>query len=230
MPSKRSFFNRTLFQKHLSRFWPLWGGVSLVGALFPLYLMLALLRQVDGSITRPWVFRESLYQIAAYFIPGFTCVYAILCVMAVWGYLHNARSVGLLHTLPADRTCLFATNTLAALSMVLIPYAVTGGLLCLIALVWGFFDLVAAVNTVLAVLFCAALFVGIGTFCAMLTGHAFVLPAFYLLGNFLALIMEILVTNLAHEFLIGVPMLEDMGHLSFLAPVVQIYDLSLIHI
>ena len=25
MQSKRSFFNRTLFRKNLTRFWPLWG-------------------------------------------------------------------------------------------------------------------------------------------------------------------------------------------------------------
>ena len=224
MPSKRSFFNRTLFRKHLGRFWPLWGGVSLVGAMFPLYLLLVLIQRQAGPITRPEFFAEGLYQIAAYFVPAFTCGYAILCAMAVWGYLCNARSVGMMHTLPVDRTCLFVTNTLAGLAMVLIPYAVTGGLLCLIALAWGFFDLVAVGNTVLAVLFCAVLFFGMATLCAMLTGHAFVLPVFYLLANFLAFLMEILVTSLAHEFLLGVEMMQDLGVLGFLSPVMQIYS------
>lgn len=224
MPSKRSFFNQTLFRKHLSRFWPLWGGVSLVGAMFPLYLLLALIQHVEGSITGPEVFREGLYQIAVYFVPAFTCCYAILCVMAVWGYLYNARAVGLMHTLPADRTCLFVTNTLAALAMLLIPFAIVGGMLCLIALVWGFFDLAAVLNTVLAVLFCTLLFTGMATLCAMLTGHAFVLPVFYLLANFLAFLMEMLVTNLANEFLIGISMLEDTGRLSFLSPIIRIYS------
>ena len=106
MPSKRSFFNRTLFRKHLSRFWPMWGGMSLVGAMLPLYLQLALMQ--DGfHASDTSFFREGLYQVACYFVPCFTCAYAILCVMAVWGYLYNARSVGLMHTLPVDRTCLF---------------------------------------------------------------------------------------------------------------------------
>ena len=225
MQSKRSFFNVTLFKKHLSRFWPLWGIVSLVGAMFPLYVQLALMQHISHTVDSA-EFRSSLYSIAAYFVPGFTCVYAVFCVMAVWGYLYNARSVGLMHTLPVDRTCLFVTNTLAAMAMQLIPYAVTGGLICLIALGWGFFDLVAVLNTVLAVLFCTLLFTGIGTLCAMLTGHSIVLPVFYLLANFLAFLMEILVTNLAHVFLIGVPMLEDMGRLSFLSPIVKIYNSS----
>ena len=47
MQSKRSFFNVTLFQKHLSRFWPLWGIISLVGAMVPLYLQLALMQYGD---------------------------------------------------------------------------------------------------------------------------------------------------------------------------------------
>ena len=43
MPSKRSSFNWTLFKKDLSRFWPLWGGVTLAGCLIPLYLLLELM-------------------------------------------------------------------------------------------------------------------------------------------------------------------------------------------
>ena len=94
MPSKRSFFNPTLFKKHLSRFWPLWGIVSLVGAMVPLYMQLSIMQDhrimLDTSD-----FRYTLYQLAAYFVPAFTFAYASPCVMAVWGYLYNGRSVGL---------------------------------------------------------------------------------------------------------------------------------------
>ena len=34
MQSRTSCFNGTLFRKNLSRFWPLWGLASFVGALF----------------------------------------------------------------------------------------------------------------------------------------------------------------------------------------------------
>ena len=138
MPSKRSFFNRTLFLKNLGRFWPLWGGVSLAGAMLPLYLLLAMLqRQIHW--VEPLEFAERLSAAAAYLVPAFTCGYAILCAMAVWGYLCNSRSAGMMHALPVDRTCLFVTGVLSGLAMILIPYAVTGGLMCLVALGWGFF-------------------------------------------------------------------------------------------
>jgi len=182
------------------------------------------MQRVTDTLASSGEFREGIYQIAAWFVPAATCAYAILCVMAVWGYLYNARSVGLMHTLPVDRTCLFVTNSLAGLAMVLIPYAVVGALVCLIALCWGFFDLIAVLNTVLAVLFCTLLFFGMGTFCAMLTGHAFVLPAFYLLANFLALLMKVLVTALANKFLIGVPLSEGVGGLTIFSPVVELYN------
>ena len=64
MPSKKSFFNRTLFRKNMSRFWPLWGGASLVGSLLPLYMLMALLsgaaRHLDAL-----EFSYALYMTAA---------------------------------------------------------------------------------------------------------------------------------------------------------------------
>ena len=35
MRSKTSYFNRTLFLKNLTRFWPLWGGATFIGILLP---------------------------------------------------------------------------------------------------------------------------------------------------------------------------------------------------
>ena len=125
MPSKRSFFNRTLFRKNLTRFWPLWGGAALAGAMVPLYLLLALLGMPDANVSVR-DFGYALYATDVYAVPAVTAGYAILCAMAVWGYLYKSRSVGLMHTLPVDRTGLFVTNTLSGLAMMLIPYAVVG--------------------------------------------------------------------------------------------------------
>ena len=128
MQSKRSFFNKTLFCKNLSRFWPLWGGVSLAGGLLPLYVLLALLSR-DRPQLNALDFSYVLYAAAAMAGPAASLIYAALCAMLVWGYLYNARSVGMMHTLPVDRTCLFVTTALSGLAMMLIPYAVTGGCL-----------------------------------------------------------------------------------------------------
>lgn len=222
MPSKRSFFNRTLFRKNLSRSWPLWVLLSIAGAMIPLYILLELIQAPRGSLDPlPADFAAALYQAVTIFAPGFTAAYAILCAMLVWGYLYNPRSVSLFHSLPVDRTCLFVTNALSGLTMIAIPYAVTGLLLCLLAVCWGFFHLAAAVNTILAVILLAVTFFGLATLCAMLTGNIFALPAFYLLVNFLSPILESLIFNMAQQFLVGVG--SAANRFNALSPIVQIY-------
>lgn len=222
MQSKRSFFNGTLFRKNLSRFWPLWGGVSLVGSLMPLYVLLALLSGRLDVLQDSFEFSRLLYQMVTTVVPAFTMGYAILCAMVVWGYLYSSRSVGLMHTLPVDRTCLFVTGTASGLAMMLIPYVVVGGMACLIALAWGAFSLTAVAQTAAAVILLSLQFFGFATLCAMLTGNIFALPAVYLLFNFLAPLTEALVFNLAQSFQVG--LIQNDGGLSdFLAPLFQIY-------
>ena len=223
MQSKRSFFNTTLFRKNLSRSWPLWGILSLVGALVPLYMLLELLqyRNFHNTYIDPNVFAEALYSSLTIFAPGFTAAYALLCALLVWGYLYNARSVGLFHALPVDRTCLFVTNTLSGLAMILIPYAIVGVLICLLAAGWGFFHLVAVLNTILGVVLLAAAFFGLATLCAMLTGHGVMLPVLYILANILAPLLELLVYYLAGQFMTGIGM--EQPSLVF-SPMFEIYS------
>ena len=76
--------------------------------------------------------RQAYYTVLSYGVPVISIVYAILCAMAVWSYLYNARSVGMMHTLPIRREGLFVTNVLSGLTMMAIPYAVTGVLTVLV--------------------------------------------------------------------------------------------------
>jgi len=222
MLSKRSFFNAVLFKKNLSRSWPLWGGVTAVGCLVPLYLLLALLQMDPRHLPDGSELAELLYTASVYFVPAASFVYALLVAMVVWSYLYSARSVGLMHTLPVDRTALFVTNTLSGLAMLLIPYVAVGGFVCLLALAWGFMDLPAVLTTVAAVLLMTVLFFGMATFFAMITGNIFALPVFYLVGNFLAPGLDALFTLLSRSFLVGVSS-EYTGAVEFLAPLMQIY-------
>lgn len=220
MQSKKSCFNAALFRKNLSRSWPLWGVLSMVGALVPLYLLLELLQRRSVYVD-PTEFADALYSAVTMFAPGFTAAYALLCAVLVWGYLYNARSVGMFHALPVDRTCLFVTNTLSGLAMILIPYVVVGLLICLLAAGWGFFHLTAVLNTVLAVLLLTVTFFALATLCAVLTGHAVMLPVLYILANLLAPLLEQLINNLAGAFLIGIGM--EPPSLIF-SPVFEIYE------
>ncbi|MDE7009582.1 MAG: hypothetical protein K2O93_00060, partial [Oscillospiraceae bacterium] len=225
MQSKRSFFNRTLFRKNLTRYWPLWGTAALLGCLPPLYLLLGLLSlqkqySAAGPITAATAaeFASILYAVTEEVVPVIAFFYAILAAMAVWGYLFSPRSVGLMHALPIDRTSLFVTGTFSGLSMLLIPCAVTGVLVCLIALVWGFMDFMAVCVTAASIVFLSLIFFGIATLCAMCAGHRLALPALYIVVNFFAVAAEILIRWVSSGLLFGVS--EGSGDflLEFLSP------------
>ncbi len=222
MPSKRSFCNLTLLRKNLARFWPLWGGAALAGALLPLWLLLNLSKYGAGHVDGV-EFAHALYTVAVRVAPAVCFVYAILCAMMVWSYLFSPRAVGLMHALPIDRTCLFLTNALSGLAMLLIPYATTGTLVCLIALCWGFLHIGAALETAALIILISLIFFGMATFCAMITGNAFAMPAFYLLLNFLFPALEMLVGSISQLFLVGVTS-QYMGTLECLSPLLMLYS------
>ena len=204
MQSRTSFFNITLFRKNLTRFWPLWGMASFAGALFPLALLLQLMRSEHFYMWNdPLSFTEMYYNVAAYAVPVISLLYAVLCAEAVWSYLYNSRSVGLAHTLPIRREGLFFTNFLSGMAMMLIPYVVIGALCVLVSAVGGCFDLKGLIVTILTVLGLSFFYFASATLVAFITGNVFALPAVYFLLHFLAVLLDWLVSTFAQGFLFG---------------------------
>lgn len=220
MQSKTSFFNRTLFRKNLSRYWPLWGFASFVGFLAPAAALVRMAQSGSMSV-EPLVVRQSYYYLVGDIVPIISLVYAILCAMAVWNYLYNPRSVGMMHSLPIRRQGLFLTNLLSGLAMMAIPYLVAGGLGTLLFACCGGFDAWGTLATVLAVIGQNVTFFGLATFCAFLTGNIFALPVLYFLFNFLAPLGDWLCNLFARGFLFGFTA-DYSGSVDFLCPVVYL--------
>lgn len=220
MRSKTSCFNGTLFRKNLSRYWPLWGLASFGGAMFPLAMLLELLHN-GFRFWSPLETRQAYYTVLSYGVPVISIVYAILCAMAVWSYLYNARSVGMMHTLPIRREGLFVTNVLSGLTMMAIPYAVTGVLLVLVTMLFGGFEPMGVLVTVLGVMGESLFFFGLATFCALIVGNIFMLPALYGLLNFIAVLTDFMVNLLAQGFCFGLNS-SYSGTVEWLSPVVYL--------
>ena len=220
MRSKTSCFNGTLFRKNLSRYWPLWGLASFGGALFPLAMLVNLLHSGFDFWT-PLETTQAYYNVLSYGVPVISIVYAVLCAMAVWNYLYNARSVGLMHTLPIRREGLFVTNVLSGLVMMAIPYAVTGVLIVLVSFLYGGFEPVGVLVTILGVAGESIFFFGLATFCALIVGNVFMLPALYGLLNFLAVLTDFTVNLLAQGFCFGLSS-SYSGTVEWLSPVVYL--------
>ena len=212
----------TLFRKNLTRFWPLWGGVSLLGSLFPLALLLQLMRgRVD--LIEPLSVTEMYYSVLCYGVPILSLLYAILCAMLVWSYLYNSRSVGLMHTLPITRRGVFVTNFLSGMAMMLIPYAIVGTLCVLISLAYGVLEPVGLLVTVLGVLGESFFYFASATLVAFMVGNVFALPAVYFLLHFLAPLLDWLLCLFAGNFIFGLDSYYS-GVVEFLSPTVYLVE------
>ena len=218
MQLKISCFNKTLFRKNLTRFWPLWGMASFVGILFPLVLFTELSR---GIRLEPLEMTEVYYNVVAYGVPIVSLFYAVLCAMAVWHYLYAPRSVGMMHTLPITRKGLFLTNFLSGMAMMLIPYAAAGGLAILFSLLYGFFEPVGILLTIAAVAAESLFYFASATAVAFITGNIFALPVLYFIFHFLAVIMDFMVSTFSTGFLFGLER-EYNGVVEFLSPTVYL--------
>lgn len=217
MRSKTSYFNPTLFKKNLARFWPLWGGASFIGALFPLYLLALLIHEGRPLLDSRLEATSLYYDALIYAVPAVSLVYGALCALAVWGWLYNTRSVGMYHSLPITRKGLFATSLLSGLSMMLIPYAVTGALTILVSLAAGVFEPVGLLVTILGVLGDTFFYFATATLVVFVTGNPFAFAAFYFIFHFLAAFAEWLVSRLMTAFYFGVEAAYG-GVVEFLSP------------
>ena len=201
MQSKRSFFNGTLFRKTLTRFWPLWAVPSFIGALFPLVGLTQIIRYGEGL--QPLEVTEIYYGVVAVGVPVVSLVYAVLVAAAVWSYLYNSRSVGMMHTIPVDRKGLFATGVLSGMAMMLIPYVVTGGLAIVVTACFGGFDPTGTLVTILAVLGHSLFYFASATAVAFVTGNLIALPVLYFIFHFLMVGLDTLVNVFANGFIFG---------------------------
>ena len=223
MQSKTSFceyFNKTLFRRNMMRFWPLWAAPSFIGALFPLAVLTQMLRWPNTTYTALNL-TSAYYEIVTYALPIISLCYAVLVALAVWSYLFNSRSTGMMHTLPLRREGLFLTGVLSGMAMMLIPYVVTGALAIVIFACFGAFNPVGILVTILAVIGESLFYFASATVVAFITGNLFAMPVLYFIFHFLAVAMDFLVNLFATGFLFGVNG-DYSGAVEFLSPTVYL--------
>ena len=223
MQSKTSFcefFNKTLFRKNLTRFWPLWAAPSFIGALFPLAVLTNLLRDPHWDLSALQL-TASYYEIVTYALPILSLCYAILVAVAVWSYLFNARSVGLMHTLPIRREGLFLTGVLSGMAMMLIPYVITGALAILVFGLSGVFNPMGILVTILCVIGESLFYFASATVVAFITGNLFAMPVLYFIFHFLAVALDFLINLFATGFLFGLQG-DYSGVVEYLSPTVYL--------
>ncbi|MFR7758998.1 MAG: hypothetical protein ACLU3G_08010 [Christensenellales bacterium] len=223
MKSKISFFNAGIFKSMLKRFWPLWTAYFAVWFMcLPLPLLVARLQGVKESAVTV-VAAAMKTSVDASVVSGF--LMGILAAMAVFGFLYNSRSCGMIASTPVRREAVFCSAYLAGVLPVLAANLFIAVLNWLFTLSSGIEG--ACIFKMNAILFAVnsmefLIFFSIAAFIAMLTANIVALPVLYLIFNFVFLGMEYVVRMLYGMFIFGYSDLPDCV-LEFMSPLIYLF-------
>ena len=201
MKSRTSFFNFAVLRKNLQRCLPLIIIYTMIWVVaMPLnflnrqsyYLRDDRIRYLFRDILE---YGQNIGTVAA-------AVYALALAMVIFSYLYNARSANMIHAFPIRREGLFVTNYVSGLVAFFGPnlFVVLTSMLalqgkCAEALLQWF------AMTGLVFIFCYSFAV----FLAQLTGHIVALPIFYVILNFVVVVMEIIFSYILPSWVYGMP-------------------------
>ena len=223
MKSKISFFNAGIFKSMLKRFWPLWTAYFAVWFMcLPLPSLVARLQGVKESAVTV-VTAAMKTSVEASVVSGF--LMGILAAMAVFGFLYNSRSCGMIASTPVRREAVFCSAYLAGALPVLAANLFIAVLNWLFTLSSGIEG--ACIFKMNAILFAVnsmefLIFFSISAFIAMLTANIVALPVLYLIFNFVFLGMEYVVRMLYGMFIFGYSDHPDCV-LEFMSPLIYLF-------
>lgn len=205
MKSRTSLFNRCVSRDLLRRFWPLWTSY------FALMLLLLPVSNYSAYTFRineygAWEGLSAAGNIIysdCHTVISVALVVGILAAMAMFGYLYNPKSCGMMNTLPIKRGTMFMTAYLTGL-LPLIAANIVVELITMLALtVAGASDVLCVLNRLAVSVMCTVTFYGLAVFCAMLTGNVLVLPLLYTALGCAAWICEGCLRHILSEFVYG---------------------------
>jgi len=202
MKSRISFFNAGFFKSNVKRFWPLWAVYF--AALFlavPIQAVLA-----DGDTA---VLLGTLADLCAVPAVVSNFLMGILTAMAVFSFMYNTRTVGMISSLPVRREAVFTSAFLSGL----VPVLAINVIIALLTFLSGMRDnTVIVLKSVLVWLGVFSMqffiFYGIAVITAMMTGMLIGLPILYGVFNFLVPGVEMLLSLVVQLFTFG---LVDFG-------------------
>lgn len=219
MQSKRSFFNKTVFRKNMTRFAPVW---ILYTLCLLVELAVAYTGQYQAGSERCYWFTENIMQLPRT-MGVINLIYGLVVAQLLFGDLYNSRMVYSLHALPLRRESWLLTNVLSGLVFSLIP--TLAATLALYPMLAGSI-FTGAWKLPLLFLLSANLeficFFGMAVFCAMCVGSRFTMTAGYGLLNAGAAMVYWAVNTVYTPLLYGV--ITPSKWANDLTPVVQATD------
>lgn len=192
MKSKTSFFNPTILKKNVTLFWPIWVCYLIYGLIkVPGRLWLQL--QQNTSLTEYAKYSAVKYSVELDIDVFAIAVMAVVCGMALFGYLFTQKQAYMIHALPVTREELFFTNLLCGLAFLLIPQFLVFVVTVLLCLAKGIACVQFLAYWLISVMGISFFLFSTVCFCVMITGQIFALPVYFVAMNYIALAISYLV-------------------------------------
>lgn len=200
MPSERTFFNKAIYKRALSRFWIIGAAYAVVLCFLTLMCgqyfnseFTEMSEYVSYSILSNLTRREILAAAAA----------AVVMAVAVYGWMFRKTSAAYISALPVTREALLISSMLAGLTLLILPCIIAMLVSLLLyggGLLWTPYLLCSAAAVVLMNI----AFFGLASFCTVFTGNAAVLPALYVIALYGFVGIEVVIRYIAEFLLFGV--------------------------
>ncbi len=227
MRSMISSSERALARSDFRRFWPLLFGYAV---LWLCALPLALWSRRDYlNPRRPM---EVMASVSGYlngsakatiFVSAF---FAVLLAMALFSYLMNSRSVGLMHSLPITRGRQFATHFVVGVIMFTAVHLAAALLALPVQAALGAVDVRGTWEWFAAAELTSLFFFALATLCAMITGWLLAIPVIYTGINFLFGAFYLLISTMTQMFYWGYESNGWPAWVSWLTPLVRLYNVA----
>lgn len=206
MKSKISFFNKTIFLKNVTLFWPIWTVYTLV--LLIAQPVILWFNYNDGYRFTPLtVEQKTEFLIESMAVESYIWIISIMAVitgMAVFNYLYNGKSANMIHSLPVDRTQLFGTSVISGFAFLIIPQILTFLITMFLCLANGVTHIEYLGIWLLILMGISIVAFSIVTFCAFFTGQLFALPVYVIVFNSLAYWLYTIINYFVSSFAFGV--------------------------
>ena len=219
--------DRALMRADWRRFWPLFFGYA---AVWLCGLPLGLWSQ------RSWAYydtdRYSALENVSDYLGGCTAAstivsafFAVLLAMALFSYLMNSRSVGLMHSLPVTRGRQFYAHFFVGVQIFTLVHVAVGAIALLVQAGLGAVYLRGTLEWMAVAELSCLFFFALATLCAMVTGWLLAVPIIYAGVNFLFAAFYLLFSTMADMFYWGMGGTDWPAWLDWLTPSVRMFSI-----
>ena len=227
MLSKRSSCDLALRRADWRRFWPL---LFLYAATWLMALPMSIWNR-RWSVYNAESLQDALHRVESTIYDCVTAsvvvsaIFAVLLAMTLYGYLMNSRSVGLMHSLPVNRTKQFFNHFLVGVEIFTLVHVVTVIISVLVMSSYGVISWEGILTWFAVAEMTSLFFFSLATLCAMVTGWVIAIPVIYVGVNAMFVAFYGLLQMMFDMFYWGYSSTDFPVLISWLTPFYRLIDL-----